>query len=71
MTPEQAAALLATCKASATVRGILRGSDDKCYALCVLAMRGRTDWTLGDWNARMDELESGNQTVAEFLAMND
>jgi len=71
MTPEQAAELLGKCRADVTVRGILRGNDDRCYALCLLAMRGRKEWTLGDWNARMRELESGNQTIAEFLALND
>lgn len=51
---------------SATVRDIARIPGPASEELYRLASLGRKDWTLPDWNKMLDELDSCEQTVAEF-----
>lgn len=54
-----------------SVRSVVARHSEACEALCSVAMGQQTSWTLQQWTARLAELESVNESVSDWLALND
>lgn len=69
MNREQATAALQP-HLKARVGAVMRRNSEATEAICILASPG-ADWTLSQYRELLCTLDESNQTVAEFLALND
>lgn len=53
------------------VRAVMRDNSQATEALCIVAMRGQTTWTLAAWLLVLADLDKCNHKVSDWLLLND